>query len=328
MGETGAIAEFRTDGEGLPCRFVNGTETRTVLAGPDAVPASRARLGPSPGVEGIVWRNPGRRLADDPRLDPAGAGLRQAGRPPTANGVHTTTTKHVIYWESKDGRRDTVSSMVDILAVFRVEHQDIALTRTAEYDPSATLRPIREAGTDPEKQRYLFSVTSEDFERFEAGLDADPTVADFERIVQLDEEAVYAFTYADDAILFSTQVGRSNGVVLDMENDGTTWVFKTWFPNRESAQRMWDFAVGHEVEISLDRINEHGSIVSSSFGLTTPQEEAILTALESGYFDEPRGATLGEVARELDISQPAASGLLRRGLKRLVRSTLAEEERQ
>ncbi|HKJ60056.1 MAG TPA: helix-turn-helix domain-containing protein, partial [Halobacteriales archaeon] len=49
-------------------------------------------------------------------------------------------------------------------------------------------------------------------------------------------------------------------------------------------------------------------------------------ALETGYFDEPRGATLGEVARRLDISQPAASGLLRRGLKRLVRSTVAESD--
>ena len=221
-----------------------------------------------------------------------------------------------------------MSSTVDILAVFRVEHQEIALTRTAEHDPTATLRPIREAGTDPNKERYLFSVTSEDFERFEAGLDADPTVADYERIVQLEDEAVYAFTYADDAILFSTQVGRTNGVVLEMENDGTTWIFKTWFPNRESAQRMWDFAIDHEIEISLDRINEHGSIVSNSFGLTAPQHEAVLVALESGYFDEPRGATLGEVARELDISQPAASGLLRRGLKRLVRSTLAEEGRR
>jgi predicted DNA binding protein len=219
-----------------------------------------------------------------------------------------------------------VSSTVDILAVFRVEHPDIALTRTAEHDPSATLRPIREAGTDPEKERYLFSVTTEDFERFEAGLEADPTVADYELIVQLEDEAVYAFNYADDAILFSTEVGRSNGVVLDMENAGTAWVFKTWFPDRKSAQRTWEFAVDHEVEISLDRINEHGSIISSSFGLTAPQQEAIMVALEAGYFDEPRGATLGEVARVLDISQPAASGLLRRGLKRLVRSTLAEEE--
>jgi predicted DNA binding protein len=45
-----------------------------------------------------------------------------------------------------------------------------------------------------------------------------------------------------------------------------------------------------------------------------------------GYFEEPRDATLGDVAAELDISQPAASGLLRRGIKRLVVSSLMDDQ--
>ncbi len=50
-------------------------------------------------------------------------------------------------------------------------------------------------------------------------------------------------------------------------------------------------------------------------------------ALDAGYFDEPRGATLGEVADGLGISKPSASRLLRRGLKRLALATLAEADR-
>ena len=227
---------------------------------------------------------------------------------------------------ANEARGDGTSSMADILAVFRVEHPDIALTGTVAHDETATIRPIRQAGTDPESDRYLFSVTSDDFDAFEAGLAADPTVEVWERLIRLEDEAVYAFTYADDAILLSTEIGRSNGVVLEMLNEGTAWIFKTWFPNRSLAQHVWDFAKEHGADIELDRINEHGSIVSGSYGLTETQREAILVALETGYFDEPRGATLGEVARHLDISQPAASGLLRRGLKRLVRSTVAESD--
>lgn len=48
--------------------------------------------------------------------------------------------------------------------------------------------------------------------------------------------------------------------------------------------------------------------------LTQSQREALLLALEMGYFEEPRTAILSEVATELGISQPAAGGLLRRGL--------------
>jgi predicted DNA binding protein len=216
--------------------------------------------------------------------------------------------------------------MTDVLAVFRVEHPDLGLTKTAEYDPTASLRPFRDAGTDPESDRYLYSVSSEDFDQFEAGLGADPTIERFERVMQLDGDAIYSISYSESAVLFSTEIGRHNGAIMNMWKDGTAWLFKTWFPDRAAAQRVWEYAVDHDVEIELDRINEYGSIVENEYGLTDKQREAILVALGAGYFDEPRGATLGEVAATLDISQPAASGLLRRGIKRLALATVAEEE--
>jgi predicted DNA binding protein len=217
--------------------------------------------------------------------------------------------------------------MTDILAVFRVEHPDIALTGTVAHDESAVLRPIRGAGTDPTGDRHLFSVHSDAMDRFEAGLAADPTVDDFECVVELGADAVYGLTYSDDAILFSTAVARLNGVVLEMENEGTSWRLKAWFPDREAAQRLWDFATDHDVDVELVRINEYGSVLEHSYGLTEAQREAVLVALEVGYFDEPRGATLAELASELDISKPSASRLLRRGLKRLALATIAETER-
>lgn len=217
--------------------------------------------------------------------------------------------------------------MTDILAVFRVEHPDLALTATVAHDASAVIRPIREAGTDPERDRHLFSVTSEDFDRLEAGLTADPTVRAHERVTRVGDEAVYAFTYSEEAVLFSTEIARLNGVILEFENEGTTWRLKIWFPDRAAAQQLWQFASDRDVDVELVRVNEYGSILEHRYGLTDPQREAVLLALEAGYFDEPRGATLGEVARELDISESSASRLLRRGLKRLVLSTLAETDR-
>jgi predicted DNA binding protein len=215
--------------------------------------------------------------------------------------------------------------MTDIIAVFRVDHPDLGLTETLAHDGSARLRPIRQAGRSPGSDRHLFAVHAADFETFEAGLEADPTVAGYEQVVVLDEEAVYAIKYDEGAMLFSTEIGRSNGVILNMEHEGTTWILKAWFPNRRAATEAWQDAVDRGLSIELERINEYGSVVSNSFGLTPGQQNALLTALEAGYFDEPRGANLGEVAAQLDISEPAASGLLRRALKRLVLSTIAEE---
>jgi predicted DNA binding protein len=216
--------------------------------------------------------------------------------------------------------------MPDILAVFRIEAPALALTETVGDDPSAVVHPVRGVGTDPTGDRHVFSVRSDDFDRFEAGLTSDPTVDTFEQVAEFDGEAIYALRYTDRAVLFSTEVARCNGVVLDMENEGTAWRFRVWLPDRAAAQSLWQFASAEDLAVELVRVNEHGSVLERSFGLTEAQREAVLTALELGYFDEPRGVTLGELAEELEISEPAASRLVRRGLKRLLSATLTETE--
>ena len=51
------------------------------------------------------------------------------------------------------------------------------------------------------------------------------------------------------------------------------------------------------------------SAVTLGEPVSVPKAAALLTALDAGYFEEPREVTLREVAAELDISQPAAGGL-------------------
>lgn len=216
--------------------------------------------------------------------------------------------------------------MPDILAVFRVEDPSLALTETVGHDGSAVVHPVSGVGTDPTGERHLFSVRTADFDRFEAGLRADPTVDAFEQAAEFDGEAIYALRYTDRAVLFSTEVARCNGVVLEMENEGTAWRFKVWLPDRAAAQSLWEFATDADLGVELVRVNEHGSVLEGSYGLTEAQREAVRTALELGYFDEPRGVTLEELAAALDISESSASRLVRRGLKRLLSATLAETD--
>ena len=49
-------------------------------------------------------------------------------------------------------------------------------------------------------------------------------------------------------------------------------------------------------------------------GTTARQEHALRVAVESGYFDEPRRSSLGQLATGLGISKAAAGRLLRRAL--------------
>jgi predicted DNA binding protein len=213
--------------------------------------------------------------------------------------------------------------MTDITAVVRVEHPDIVLTATVTHDRGSRVESVSEAGTDPTSGRFFYHVQSDDFRRFEDGLRSDGTIGDFERVIETrDGEAIYSFEYTDEAKILSPVISAANGVIVDMKNDGTAWILTVWLPERSELADLWDYARANDVEIDLLRVNDYASLGSRDAGLTDSQREALLVAFEMGYFEEPRDVTLGEVAAELDISQPAASGLLRRGIRRLIVSSL------
>jgi predicted DNA binding protein len=216
--------------------------------------------------------------------------------------------------------------MTDIKAVVRVEHPDIVLTETVTHDSSSKVKSVSEAGTDPTSGKFFYHVESSDFRQFEDGLRNDSTVGEFERVYEIrDTEVIYSFEYTDEAKILSPVISAANGVILDMENDGSAWILTVWMPDRTDLVHLWDYARQNDIDIDLLRVNEYAGLSDTDTGLTDSQREALLVAFETGYFEEPRNATLSEVAADLDISQPAASGLLRRGIKRLIVSSLMDD---
>lgn len=216
--------------------------------------------------------------------------------------------------------------MTDIKAVVRIEHPDIVLTKTVTHDQTSKVTSVLEAGTDPTSGKFFYRIQSSDFRQFEDGLRNDHTISEFERVIETrDEEAIYSFEYTDDAKTISPIISIANGVILDMTNDGSGWILTIWMPDRTNLASIWDYAEQNDIAIDLLSVNEYASLGSTDAGLTDNQREALLVALNAGYFEDPRNATLSEVAAELDISQPAASGLLRRGTKRLIVSSLLDD---
>lgn len=216
--------------------------------------------------------------------------------------------------------------MTDVKAVVRVEHPDIVLTETVTHDRSSTVKSVSEAGTDPTSGKFLYHIESSDFARFEEGLRNDGTIGEFERVIETGaDKAIYSFVYTDDAKILSPVISAANGVILDMENDGTAWTLTIWIPERTDLAHLWEYARRNDIDIDLLRVNEYAGMDSTDAGLTDSQREVLLAAFEAGYFEEPRNATLSEIADDLGISQPAVSGLLRRGIQRLILSSIIDD---
>jgi len=80
-----------------------------------------------------------------------------------------------------------------------------------------------------------------------------------------------------------------------------------------------------DIPVTLTKLNAITPLETDSEAtLTDTQQEALVLAYESGYFESPREVTMEELGEELGISQQAIASRLRRGIKRILAGTLSE----
>jgi predicted DNA binding protein len=82
----------------------------------------------------------------------------------------------------------------------------------------------------------------------------------------------------------------------------------------ESREEVDDAMIGGVVR----NADAAAALLDGCRSLTEVERRTLQTAVEEGYFDTPRGITLGELADRFDVSKPAASKNLRRGQRKLL----------
>ncbi|MEF8814090.1 MAG: helix-turn-helix domain-containing protein [Halovenus sp.] len=83
-----------------------------------------------------------------------------------------------------------------------------------------------------------------------------------------------------------------------------------------------------EIDLEVHEVGEQQFAASSvAPPLSDRQREAVLAALELGYYDQPRGATHKDVAERLGCAPSTASEHLRKAEAKLVRSQFGGERR-
>ena len=172
---------------------------------------------------------------------------------------------------------------------------------------------------------FIFWAEGGDFEAFEAGLAADPTVTDPKQMTETDGRRLYRATATVEAIENTTMPLWSDLDVVLLEAEGTHegWTVRMRFPTRETLDRYRCAHQERDLPFRLRAIYREsaaGSVAES--GLTDAQREALLAAYEAGYYDVPRTARQTDVAASLRISSQSLSERLRRGTAALVEATL------
>lgn len=202
-----------------------------------------------------------------------------------------------------------------------------ALAAVPEIDVVVDYDTVSEEGD----RVVVFTATCEDpddvdvFERFDAALAEDVTVDEFSVLSERDGWRAYQMTVGDHPILFPEKAASLKVRLLEITSYLGGWRVEMEVRDLDDLQAFRDYCAEHGVEFQLLSLANEPDARTDGSALTASQREILLTAHELGYFEEPRGASLEEIADELGISSSAASGRLRRAMDALVVSTLLDD---
>lgn len=210
-----------------------------------------------------------------------------------------------------------------LIVEFAVPTDDFLLATTLEVIPETIVEFEQFVPTNADSIPYLWT-TGDNRETFEHTAATDPTVDQIDRIAAFDQGTLYRLDWGgldDDEDLFGWL--RSNqATVLQSESLDGEWLLKLRLPSRDELGDLQRYRQNNEIHFRLVRSFSMTEPKMGQFNISEKQREVLLTALETGYYEIPRDATLTEIAENIDISPNSASERLRRAQTNLLNNTV------
>ncbi|WP_410766622.1 helix-turn-helix domain-containing protein [Haloferax sp. DFSO60] len=135
---------------------------------------------------------------------------------------------------------------------------------------------------------------------------------------------LYRIEWSDSVESAITELSQLPLTLMGGTGTDDSWTFTLRAENRTNVSQLFEWCSTRDIPVSLTKIY-HASAVKSpdEKGLSNAQHEALVIAYQQGYFDEPRRATLEDIASSLGISRQALAGRLRRGTRTLITPLVA-----
>ncbi|MEF8757277.1 MAG: helix-turn-helix domain-containing protein [Halobacteriales archaeon] len=175
----------------------------------------------------------------------------------------------------------------------------------------------------------LFFAEGGDFDAFETALEADPTVSLVDA-TEMGDQRIYRVGLVDPGGKTATGLysilTETASLILSATATHEGWCCHFGFPDRSALNRFFEACRDRDIGFEILRMTEERDAEDAPLGLTDPQREALVAAVDCGFFDVPRQCTLEDLGDHLDISDTATSMRLRRGTKTLVERTVHPDD--
>lgn len=221
-----------------------------------------------------------------------------------------------------DGREKRMSVIVELsIAPDEFELGRILVLSGATNLTLETMVPLGERSIP------FFRLYDDGFDSFEASVREHPAVDQLELVNRHGDESLYALDWltADDAFL--TTIREADAHLLEATGAPDRWQFELRFPSHEHVSGFAADCADADIDFEIDRIfNPTRPDAGPWYGLSEPQRETLVAAVERGYYAIPREVSTKELAEELGVSDQAVTERLRRAIGTLTRNALLSLE--
>lgn len=210
-------------------------------------------------------------------------------------------------------------------ATVSIAVEDFVLPHALEEAPEVAVKAERLAAHSRHWVMPCLWIAGGDFDAFDAALEDDPTVEEIVTSTEYDGEKFYQIDWCEEIKKHLDKAVDREGSLLHAETSNGDWNLTIRFATRDQFDEFREYLTEEGIAFQLLDLAQSTTPQQFMGGLTASQRDALVGAVEEGYFSIPREATMEDVADTLDISTQAASERLRRGVEQFVETMLVAD---
>lgn len=212
---------------------------------------------------------------------------------------------------------------MSVLVEFSIDSGDFLLGRVLQGSEELSFELERIVPTSDAVMPFVW-VTGGQFEALEANVKRSDAVGELLALDKVGERALYRITWTRPHTGLIEVIGETDGTIMEATGDDERWQFRLRFVNHDKLSTFYNLCTENDLPVYVERTYTLTESVEGGhrLDLSAEQREALVLALERGYFDTPRQVRLDDLAAELDISQQALSDRIRRGNEKVLRAVL------
>lgn len=216
---------------------------------------------------------------------------------------------------------------MSVIGTIEIPAEKFALGAALAADPDVRIRLERVVPLGSTFVPYIW-VSNPDVEAVEAALRSASPIEAVEVVDRLEDEGLVRVEWAGEVDGLLTAIDENGATILEAIGEADGWTMQLRFDDHTDLSAFYRQCVDEGITLDLESVYNpgHPGSVGLRSDLTDAQYDALVTALEGGYFEVPRRRNLTELAAGMGVSDTAASQRLRRGISSLLAATLSESE--